>query len=71
MSANLYDVWMPSLGPSEQLLKAVQSGGITWAAFTRDFTKELFLDGAIDARNRTIKNPRPEVHAAADQGHGA
>src|SRR6188474_61233 len=56
MSGNLYDVWMPSLGPSEQLLKAVQSGRITWAAFARDFTKELFLDGAIDARNRTIKN---------------
>ena len=23
MATNLYDVWMPSLGPSEQLLKAV------------------------------------------------
>jgi len=38
------------------LLKAVLAGKITWAAFTRDFKKELFLDGAIDARNRTIKN---------------
>ena len=56
MSSNLYDVWMPSLGPSEQLLKAVLAGTITWAAFTRDFKKELFLDGAIDTRNRTIKN---------------
>lgn len=56
MSANLYDVWMPSLGPSEQLLKSVLAGTITWAAFTRDFKKELFLDGAIDARNRTIRN---------------
>ncbi len=56
MPANLYDVWMPSLGPSERLLKAVLAGGITWSAFTRDFKKELFLDGAIDARNRTIKN---------------
>src|SRR5262245_12347194 len=56
MSSNLYDVWMPSLGPSEQLLRAVQSGKITWAAFTRDFKKELFLDGSIDARNKTIKN---------------
>ena len=50
MSSNLYDVWMPSLGPSEQLLKAVQSGKITWSVFTRDFRKELFLDGAIDSR---------------------
>jgi uncharacterized protein YeaO (DUF488 family) len=56
MSANLYDVWMPSLGPSEQLLKSVQAGNITWAAFARDFRKELFLDAPIDARNRTIKN---------------
>ena len=56
MSANLYDVWMPSLGPSEQLLKAVQSSKIAWSAFTRDFKKELFLDGPIDSRNRTIKN---------------
>src|SRR5687768_6847139 len=56
MSANLYDVWMPSLGPSEQLLKSVLAGKITWAAFTRDFKKELFLDGAIDSRNKTIKN---------------
>jgi uncharacterized protein YeaO (DUF488 family) len=56
LSANLYDVWMPSLGPSEQLLKAVLAGTITWAAFARDFKKELFLDGPIDARNRTIKN---------------
>lgn len=56
MPANLYDVWMPSLGPSERLLKAVLAGDITWAAFARDFKKELFLDGAVDARNRTIKN---------------
>ena len=56
LSSTLYDVWMPSLGPSEQLLKAVQSGKVTWAAFRRDFKKELFLDGVVDARNRTIKN---------------
>lgn len=56
ISSNLYDVWMPSLGPSEQLLRAVQGGKITWAAFTRDFKKELFLDGSVDARNKTIKN---------------
>ena len=56
MATNLYDVWMPSLGPSEQLLKAMQAGRMTWPAFTRDFKKELFLDGGVDARNRTIKN---------------
>jgi len=56
MSSTLYDVWMPALGPSEQLLKAVQSEKIAWSAFTRDFKKELFLDGPIDSRNKTIKN---------------
>jgi len=56
MSSSLYDVWTPALGPSEQLLKAVQSEKIAWAAFTRDFKKELFLDGPIDSRNKTIKN---------------
>ena len=56
MSSTLYDVWMPALGPSEQLLTAVQSEKIAWSAFTRDFKKELFLDGPIDSRNKTIKN---------------
>jgi uncharacterized protein YeaO (DUF488 family) len=56
MPASRYDVWMPSLGPSERLLKARQAGRITWRAFTREFRKELFLDGAIDARSATIKN---------------
>ena len=56
MPANLYDVWMPSLGPSERLLKAVLAGKVTWAVFTRDFKKELFLDAPIDSRNVTIKN---------------
>ena len=56
MPSNRYDVWMPSLGPSEKLLKAVQVGTMTWTVFTRDFKKELFLDGPIDSRNATIKN---------------
>jgi uncharacterized protein YeaO (DUF488 family) len=56
MKASRYDVWMPSLGPSEELLAAVQQGVISWPQFTREFRKELFLDGPIDARSRTIKN---------------
>ncbi|HEX8027302.1 MAG TPA: DUF488 family protein [Vicinamibacterales bacterium] len=51
-----YDVWMPSLGPSEQLLKAAQSGEIDWKTFTRRYREELFLDGPIDDRSETIKN---------------
>lgn len=51
-----YDVWMPSLGPSEELLKAVQSGKIDWKTFARRYREELFLDGPIDDRSETIKN---------------
>jgi len=51
-----YDVWMPALGPSETLLRAVQSGEIDWRTFTRRYREELFLDGPIDERSRTIKN---------------
>ncbi len=28
----------------------------TWAQFRRDFERELFMDGPIDARSRTIRN---------------
>jgi uncharacterized protein YeaO (DUF488 family) len=54
--ASRYDVWMPSLGPSERVLRRVQSGAISWKEFSREYRKELFLDGPIDARSRTIKN---------------
>jgi uncharacterized protein YeaO (DUF488 family) len=56
MPSNRYDVWMPSLGPSERLLKSVQTGKITWAKFAREFRAELFMEGRIDTRSRTIKN---------------
>jgi uncharacterized protein YeaO (DUF488 family) len=51
-----YDVWMPALGPSETLLKAVQSGDIDWKVFAKRYHEELFLDGPIDERSDTIKN---------------
>src|SRR5689334_4694208 len=51
-----YDVWMPSLGPSEQLLRAILSGEIDWKTYTKRYKEELFLDGPIDARSKTIKN---------------
>ena len=56
MSTTRYDVWMPNLAPSEKLLRSVQSGRITWANFLREYGRELFLPGPIDARSRTIKN---------------
>ena len=56
LPASSYDVWMPSLGPSERLLKAIQAAEIDWKAFTRQYREELFLDGPIDDRSETIKN---------------
>ena len=51
-----YDVWMPSLGPSEELLRSVQAGDNDWKTFTKRYREELFLDGPIDDRSQTIKN---------------
>lgn len=50
-----YDVWMPNLGPSERLLAAFQAGRISWTQFRRAYREEIYLDGAIDTRSRTIK----------------
>ncbi len=51
-----YDVWMPSLGPSEQLLRRMQTGAVSWTQFGREYRREIFLGGPIDQRSRTIKN---------------
>jgi uncharacterized protein YeaO (DUF488 family) len=56
MTSSRYDVWMPSLGPSERLLRSVLSGRVPWSRFLKEYRRELFLDGPIDARSRTIKN---------------
>ena len=56
LSTSRYDVWMPSLGPSERLLRDVQSGAINWKTFAKQYRDELFLDGPIDDRSDTIKN---------------
>lgn len=56
MPTSRYDVWMPSLGPSERLLRSAQSGRITWAAFLREYRRELFMSGPVDTRNKSIKN---------------
>ena len=51
-----YDVWMPSLAPSERLLRAFQAGVVGWPAFARGYRDELFMAGPVDDRSRTIKN---------------
>ncbi len=56
LPASRYDVWLPSLGPSEKLLRSFQKGEVSWGAFSREYRAELFMDGPIDSRNKTIKN---------------
>ena len=56
MPASRYDVWIPSLGPSKRLSRDFLGGRISWSAFGRTYRKELFLDGPIDRKSRTIKN---------------
>jgi uncharacterized protein YeaO (DUF488 family) len=56
MPTSRYDVWMPSLGPSERLLKSVLAGVISWTEFIRRYREELLLDGPIDSRSKSIKN---------------
>jgi uncharacterized protein YeaO (DUF488 family) len=56
LSADRYDVWMPALGPSEKLLRQVLAGKLAWPKFLKAYRTELFTDGRVDARNRTIKN---------------
>ncbi len=56
MPADRYDVWMPSLGPSERLLRALQGGAVSWPRFQTEFRKELFRDGPVDADCPSIKN---------------
>jgi uncharacterized protein YeaO (DUF488 family) len=56
MPASRYDVWMPNLAPSERLLSGFLRGKISWPRFTSEYRNELYLDGPIDSRSRTIKN---------------
>jgi uncharacterized protein YeaO (DUF488 family) len=56
LSTDRYNVWMPSLGPSEKLLRQVLGSTLAWPKFLKAYREELFTDGRVDARNRTIKN---------------
>jgi uncharacterized protein YeaO (DUF488 family) len=51
-----YDVWVASLGPTEKLLREVQSGKIGWKEFSKRYRQELIEPAAIDQRNQVIKN---------------
>lgn len=56
LSSDRYDVWMASLGPSEQLRDELLSGAISWSVFSRRYVAELREGGSLDDRNTNIKN---------------
>ncbi len=56
LPSSKYAVWMSSLGPSQKLLSEYRAEKITWGEFSRQYKRELLLDGPIDRRSRTIKN---------------
>lgn len=56
LSRDHYDVWMPNLAPSHELLDDYWEKRITWSVFRRRYRAELFEGGTIDARNPTNKN---------------
>jgi len=51
-----YDVWLPSLGPSEKLLRGFLANQVDWREFARRYREQLFAPSARDAENRTIKD---------------
>jgi uncharacterized protein YeaO (DUF488 family) len=58
MPRDRYDVWMASLGPSEELLRAYQRGEVSWAEYSRRYREEIRAGSTapFDQRNPTIKN---------------
>jgi len=56
LPSSRYDVWMPSLAPSERLLREAQAGRVTPAQFAERYRKELFQSADVDRRNATVKN---------------
>lgn len=56
MKTDRYDIWMPSLGPSEELLRNMLGGRIAWKDFAKAYREEVLASEAIDKKNRTILN---------------
>jgi uncharacterized protein YeaO (DUF488 family) len=56
MKADRYDLWMPSLGPSESLLKEMLGGTLQWKDFAKRYRDELLLSESIDERNASVRN---------------
>ena len=56
ISASRYDVWMPSLGPTEKTLFAFLDKTLPWAKFSKIYNAEMFMDGPVDSLSKNVKN---------------
>ena len=56
IGAKRYDVWMPSLGPTEKTLFAFLEKKLSWPAFSKVFKAEMFMDGPVDSLSKNVKN---------------
>jgi len=64
---------MPNLGPSEELLRSVLDGKVSWRDFEKRYPTELLEEAPVDRHNRTIKNHGQKftlrlLQALAEQG---
>ena len=52
-----YDVWMASLGPTEELLKQYKAGEVKWPDFATAYKEQILRDDdPLDEHNPRIKN---------------
>jgi uncharacterized protein YeaO (DUF488 family) len=56
LPASRFDVWMASLGPSEDLRDRFRSDKITWDEFSKRYAQELRESSSSDAANKKTKN---------------
>ena len=56
LPTNRFDVWMPNLGPSEELLGSFLAGKIAWDEYAQRYIRELRESDLLDRRNRNIRN---------------
>jgi uncharacterized protein YeaO (DUF488 family) len=56
MPKSRYDLWLPSLGPSESLLSRFSEEEIAWTEFSQEYRQEIWSSGEIDRKNNSIKN---------------
>lgn len=56
LSKDRFHVWMANLGPSEQLRNEFLAGKLSWPQFGVRYGRELREEGAVDRRNKKIKN---------------